>query len=335
MAHVSRPIRIALIGAGIYAQNAHLPALLEQRDRFQIIAVYSRTQTTAAALAQRIDPGVTIYTELPPLLARPDLDAVDILLPIPVQAEFVEAALLADKHVVSEKPIAQASAAARRLIDLHTARPAQVWMVAENWRYEEAFLRAAQLVATGAIGRPVAALWSRFAAIQPGNPYYATTWRRSGFPGGLLLDGVIHLAAALRLILGEVATVTSRVDLVAHDLPPADTLAAALRFANGATASLLVSYAVTTPWSTPLTIVGAAGSLRVDRGYVELARNGATPERIETGGLHGVQRELAAFADAIQNGAPHRNPPGEALRDLLVVEALLAAAEQPGVAVDL
>lgn len=36
-------------------------------------------------------------------------------------------------------------------------------------------------------------------------------------------------------------------------------------------------------------------------------------------------RELAAFADAIQHGAPHRNSPAEGLRDLAVVEALLAA----------
>lgn len=335
MTNSARPIRIALIGAGLFAQNAHLPALLALPDRFEIVAVCSRTQASAAALAQRIGPGVATYTELAPLLARPDLEAVDILLPIPVQADFVEAALLAGKHVISEKPIAPESASAQRLIELHARRPAQVWMVGENWRYEEAFERAARLLAEGAIGRPAVAQWSRFAALKPGNPYHTTAWRRSGFAGGLLLDGVVHLVAALRMVLGEVVAATGMVEQVAPDLPPADTLAAVLRFASGATATLLVSYAVDTPWATPLTIIGDAGSLRVDRGFVEIARPGAEVERGECGKFHGVQRELAAFADAIQQGAAHRNSPVEGLRDLAVIEALLAAAAQPGLAVRL
>ncbi len=325
MTNSARPIRIALIGAGIFAQNAHVPALLALPERFEIVAVYSRTRATAAALAQRIGPDVALYTELAPLLARPDLEAVDLLLPIPIQADFVESALLAGKHVISEKPIAPDSARAQRLIELHAQRPAQVWMVGENWRYEAAFARAAALIDEGAVGRAVVAQWSRFAALKPGNPYYTTAWRRSGFAGGLLLDGVVHLAAALRMVLGEVATVTGMVEQVAPDLPPADTLAAVLRFASGATCSLQVSYAVDSPWGAPLTIVGTEGSLRVDRGFVEIARPGVAVARSECGKFHGVQRELAAFADAIQHGAPHRNSPAEGLRDLAVVEALLAA----------
>lgn len=120
-------------------------------------------------------------------------------------------------------------------------------MVGENWRYEEAFDRAAALIDKGAIGRAVVAQWSRFATLKPGNPYYTTAWRRSGFAGGLLLDGVIHLAAALRMVLGEVATMTGMVEQVAPVSPPADTLAAVLRFASGATCSLQVSYAVDWP----------------------------------------------------------------------------------------
>lgn len=330
-----RPIRIALVGAGIYAQNAHLPALLMVPERFEIVAVYSRTEGSAAALAQRAGPGVTVSTDLAQLLMRPDIEAVDVMLPIPIQAEFVEAALEAGKHVISEKPIAPDRSRARRLLDCHSRRPERVWMVAENWRYEEAFERAAQMIADGAIGQPVTALWSRFTAVRPGNRYYATEWRRSGFPGGFLLDGVIHLVAALRLLLGEIETVSSLVDQVASDLPPADTMSALLRFANGANGALQVSYAVDAPWSAPLTIVGTQGSLRVDRGLIELTRQGEPPECIECGKLHGVQRELAAFADAIQHGAPHRNTAEEGLRDLAVVEALLMAATRPGVTVDL
>lgn len=335
MAHAVAPIRIALIGAGIYAQNAHTPALLGLRDLFEIVAVYSRTLEAAAALAGRIGAGVAAYTDLPSLLARPDLEAVDIMLPIPVQASFIEAALLAGKHVISEKPIAPDNGTAQQLIALYERCPDQVWMVAENWRYEEAFERAAQVVGASEIGRPVIAQWSRYTAIRPGNRYYATAWRRSAFAGGLLLDGAVHLVAALRLVLGEIEAVAAVVDQVTPDLPPADTLCATLHFANGAIGSLLVSYAIDSPWGTPLTVVGEAGSLRVDRGFVEIARTDAALEQIECGRMHGVQRELVAFANAVRHGAVHRNTPAEGLRDLTVIETLLSAALHPGMQLSL
>ena len=321
--HAAKPIRIALVGAGLYARNAHLPALLEQPAAFEVAAVYSRSEASAQTLADAAGAALPIYTDYARLLADPTIEAVDLLLPIPVQAEFVAAALRAGKHVISEKPIAPDSATARALIDLHRHRPGQVWMVGENWRYEEAFERAADLVRQGAIGRPLSCYWAQFSSLKPGNPYYATAWRRSGFAGGLVLDGAVHLVAALRLVLGEIAQVTAATALFAADLPPVDSVAAALRFESGAIGSLVVSYAAASPWGAPLTIVGEQGSLRVQRGRIEVAASDGSVDVIECGKLHGVQRELAAFAQAIRHGMPHRNPPEEALRDLAVIEQMI------------
>ena len=326
-APAAKPIRIALAGAGIYARNAHLPALLEQREAFEVAAVYSRTAAAAQALAAQAGSAIPIFTDFQQLFDAPGIEAVDILLPIPVQADFVNAALRAGKHVISEKPIAPDSATARALIDLHRRTPGQAWMVGENWRYEEAFERAADLVRQGAIGRPLSCYWAQFSSLKPGNPYYATAWRRSGFAGGLVLDGAVHLVAALRLVLGEIAQVTAATALFAADLPPVDSVAATLRFASGAIGALVVSYAAASPWGAPLTIVGERGSLRVQRGRVELTGADGAVEVIECGKLHGVQRELAAFAQAIRHGTPHRNPPEEALRDLEVIEQMVAPTQ--------
>lgn len=327
---ISSPIRLALIGAGIFARDAHVPALQRLGERFEIVAVHSRTQASAAALAKQIgeatDASVAVVPTLDELWARPDVEAVDIVLPIDAQAPVVAAALAAGKHVSSEKPIAPDSATARRLIALHAERPRQVWTVAENWRYEEAFVRAAALLADGAIGQPVACHWALYNALEPANRYYQTAWRRSGsFQGGFLLDGGVHYVAALRLLLGEIAEVTGVVRSVRPDLPPADTLAATLRFAGGAVGTLLVTFAAGSPWGTPLTITGTAGSLRVDRGRIELVRAGAEVEVIECGIYNGVERELAAFADAVRLGAPLRNTPAAGLEDLVVMERVLAA----------
>ena len=245
-------------------------------------------------------------------------------------------ALAAGKHVISEKPIAPTRAEAQSLIDLHRRHPERVWMVAENWRYEEAFVRAAELLRAGAIGRPVVAHWAQYTPMTPASKYYVTDWRRAGeFAGGLLLDGGVHYVSALRMLLGEITNVAAMVKKASHDLNPVDTLTATLQFASGVQASYLNTFAVGTPFSAALTVVGDAGSLRVERGKLELAGSAAavpdakrenSVQEIRCAFYNGVENELAAFGAAVAEGAPHRNSPLEALTDFAVVEAMLASA---------
>jgi predicted dehydrogenase len=345
-------VRLAIIGAGIFVRDAHLPALAQLREEFELAAIYSRSLSSATALAahwrtlarqrpadegQRPPDGgqrpadeasPDLTTDLAALLLRSDIDAVVIALPIPVQAEVVSQALAAGKHVISEKPIAPSRAQALSLLHLHHRHPECVWMVAENWRYEETFVVAATLIRSGAIGRPLLAHWALYSQMDARNKYYGTPWRRSGlFAGGLLLDGGVHHLAALRMLLGEVTAVSAMVQQLAPDLPPADTLTATLAFAGGAQATYLNTLAVTTPFAAPLTIVGKDGSLRIERGRIEHADRAGSVQVVECDFYNGVYNELLAFAAAVRQGAAHRNSPLEALADLAAIEAMLAAAE--------
>jgi predicted dehydrogenase len=202
-------------------------------------------------------------------------------------------------------------------------------MVAENWRYEEAFVRSAELIRSGAIGRPLLAHWAQYSPIlQPGNKYAGSQWRRAGlFAGGLLLDGGVHHVAVLRMLLGEVTGAAAVVQQLSPELPPADTLTATLAFASGAQATYLNTFALGTPFAAPLVIVGERGSLRIERGRVEQANGDGSVQATECVFYNGVDNELVAFATAIGIGAPHRNMPLEALGDLAVIEAMLAAAQ--------
>lgn len=329
----SQPLRLALIGAGTFARDAYLPSLAPHRDQLQIAAVYSRTLANAAALAGQIAYPVDCTDDLDALLARPDIEAAAVLLPIAAMPQAIAAALAAGKHVLSEKPIAPDLATGRRLLAgcalaQQTHHPNLVWMVGENWRYEEAFLRAADLVRSGAIGDPLTCTWAIYTPITERNKYYHTTWRRdSSFPGGFALDTGVHHIAVLRLILGEVAQVSAAARQVSPNLPPLDTVAATLRFDNGALGAYLATYAAGAPWPPHLSIVGTRGSLRVQRKIIELTTGGTTQE-IACSGFDGVEKEILAFARAIRQGEAHRNGPQEALQDLAVMEAILAAAAQ-------
>jgi predicted dehydrogenase len=74
--------------------------------------------------------------------------------------------------------------------------------------------------------------------------------------------------------------------------------------------------------------VGESGSLRVERGRIELVQNGvAGVHEMLCAKFNGVHDELAAFAGAVADGVPQRNTPLEGLADLQVIEAMLTAAE--------
>ena len=92
---LTQPVRLGIIGAGVFARDAHLPSLLRHPDRYHIAAIYSRTQQSAQALAEQIPYPTEIFTDLDPFLARPDIEAVDILLPIHALADAISRSLRA------------------------------------------------------------------------------------------------------------------------------------------------------------------------------------------------------------------------------------------------
>ena len=99
----------AAVGAGIFAREEHLPSLIAS-PKFNLKAVYSRSRKSAAALigANAELKDVDIYSDDSPagqtleaLLARPDIDAVDLVMPIPAQPAILRQIWKAGKHVVS------------------------------------------------------------------------------------------------------------------------------------------------------------------------------------------------------------------------------------------
>ena len=149
------PLRVALLGAGLFATNAHAPVIRKNPEIVHCIAVWSRRQESAEALVAKGFDGcnsdMMAYggeQGLCELLQSPDLDAVIMALPLDKQPEYVTMALTAGKHVLSEKPIAPTVLEAKVLRDvyeIHFSSQLQ-WSVAENFRYEPAIQRATEIV---------------------------------------------------------------------------------------------------------------------------------------------------------------------------------------------
>ena len=324
------PIRLALIGSGIFAREEHLRAIKLLPDQYEVVAIYSRSQANAAALAKTLPHKVDAYSDLAVVLARTDVDAVDIVLPIAVQPAVIEAALRAGKHVISEKPVAPDVATGQHLLPMAaelTRASGKVWMVAENYRFEDAFRLAGECVREGQIGRPVQFFWNRFLNISPQDKYYQTTWRRdNSFPGGFILDGGVHDIAAVRAIMGEVASVSAFVTQVRDDLPPCDTLSATLRFDSGAFGTYTKTFAAEGPWDSAAHVIGDRGALRVSSRQLEVTADGHTSS--QPFAIDNVRAELEDFARCVGQGRVLRSTPEEALQDVAIFEAMFESARQ-------
>lgn len=134
---------VAIFGGGIFAREEHKPAV-EASKELTLKAVYSRSLKSAQSLETGSE--VDLYSDdsgpgksRADVLARKDIQAVIIALPIKNQPEYVREALLAGKHVLSEKPVAENVEEARQLIEWYEkefkGKGGPTWGVAENFRY--------------------------------------------------------------------------------------------------------------------------------------------------------------------------------------------------------
>jgi predicted dehydrogenase/threonine dehydrogenase-like Zn-dependent dehydrogenase len=98
------PVRVAVVGAGSYAQGMHLPNLKQLNKMFSLRAVCSRTGSNAKAVATQYlaDYATTDYDEV---LADKDVDLVILCTRHHLHGPQTLAALTAGKHVLVEKPL--------------------------------------------------------------------------------------------------------------------------------------------------------------------------------------------------------------------------------------
>lgn len=112
---MSKPLRIALAGAGAFGQK-HLDAL-KLIDGVQVTSVIGRELDKTKEVAAKYGIGHAT-TELDETLKRSDVDAVILCTPTQMHAEQAQACLKAGKHVQVEIPLCDRLADGRAVVDL-------------------------------------------------------------------------------------------------------------------------------------------------------------------------------------------------------------------------
>ncbi len=285
---MARTLNIGLIGykfmgkahSNAYRQVARYFPDLEVRP---ILKALCGREQSGVARAAEVFGWESYETDWRALLARPDIDIVDVAVPSNLHTEIAVAAAQAGKHVFCEKPLANTAADAKRMLDAATEAGVfhAVWF---NYRFVPAVAFAKKLISDGALGTiyHCRALYLQDWLVNPNSPL---GWRLrkeeagSGSHGDLLahsLDTARFLVGDIQEVSGLMKTfITQRPELLSSDdrmggvgsdtlgeVTVDDASIALARFASGAVGTFEATrYALGRKNHNRIEINGSLGSL--------------------------------------------------------------------------
>ncbi len=186
-----------ILGAAKFAREHMAPAIHAAKGA-ELVALATSSADKAAPFAA-FAPGLRVLASYDALLADPEVEAVYIPLPNHLHMEWSLKALAAGKHVLCEKPMGLQVADYDQLI---AARDSSGLLAAEAFMivHHPQFIRARELVQSGAIGRVVhvETMFSYNNASDMDN-----IRNRAETAGGGLRDIGVYTFGAARFVTGE------------------------------------------------------------------------------------------------------------------------------------
>ncbi len=264
-----------------------------------------------------------------------NIDAFVVGTPHNLLAPISRGALMAKKHVLSEKPCGVNPREVES--NVKAARKSKrIYMPGFNHRYHPAYMKAREIFEKGGIGK---ATFIRARYGFGGRPGYNKEWRfkKSIAGGGELFDQGVHMIDMCRWFLGDFKNIHGFAQNMFWGGDVEDNGFALMRTAKGQVAQIHVSW-TNWDWVHSFELYGDKGYLVIDG----LDRRYHGPERIVWGRRDktfarpiekrfeypnetkhdSLERELAAFRDAV-HGKKNGIPTGDdALGTMKIVEKI-------------
>ena len=305
-------IRVALVGAGGFAQGMHLPNLQKLRDLYELRTVVSRTGLSARTAAERFG-AATATTDYASVLADPEIDLMLIATRHDLHAGMVMQALRAGKNVFVEKPL---SLNDEELAEIEAffaeTDKTPLLMTGFNRRFAPAITVAKQIIANRA--SPMIVNYRMNAGYIPKDH-----WVHGPQGGGRNIGEACHIYDLFNALTGSLPTEVS-----ATSISPAsdywrrdDNFVATVRYEDGSVCTLTYTAmgardypkeraeifvdgkVLTLDDYQSLTVVGGAGGWKanvIEKGQLEELR--ALAEAFKVGGKWPISMEEQRAADS-------------------------------------
>jgi predicted dehydrogenase len=298
----------------------YLPAFHALSKKLEIVACTNRTRKKAEAYA-RLAGIAQVFDTSEELLAAPDVEAVLISLPIDAQPELVVQALAAGKPVISEKPMAPTVAEGKKLVKA-AARYDVPWLVAENFAFMPAIARLRAWVDQGKLGDPRLVEVFQLTMMNAKNPYFHTSWRHQPkHVGGFVADAGVHLAHALRRVMGMPDVVENLTGLFDPELSPIDTAVAVLKFPSGVLGTWTSCFSAYHQ-GPMLRVYGSKATAELHWSHALLRTGRGKETRFDAKGTS-FEAQFSHFVDVVKKGTPVAYTPEQALLDLTLIDRIV------------
>jgi len=343
----SRRVKVGVLGGGGIL-GAHGPALRKAAERGEVVAVAEPMPARDEAIHKLLGPDVTIVRDYHEVLAMPEIEAVDILLPHHLHLPATLDAAAAGKHVIIEKPLEVTLARCDRIIAA-CERAGVVLSTIFPSRFHESAQLLKRAIDQKRFGRLT--IGDAYVKWYRTQEYYDSgawrgTWRLDG--GGALMNQAIHSVDLLSWLMGPVQDLSARTATLAHErIEVEDVALATHRYENGALGVIEATTAAYPGALKRIEIHGSAGSavlqeedittwsfarptradaalLRRMAGKTKTGGGAADPAAI---GHHGHTAQFKDVLQAIKTGRqPLINGP-EGRRSVEIILAIYKAAE--------
>lgn len=320
-----RKLGIGVLGVGEMGRR-HAENLRRLVPGARLVAVADVAATRAKEVAARLEIEHS-FGSFEDMLAHPDIDCVVIASPDKFHAQAIRTAAAAQKHILSEKPLALSLADARAALDA-VAQAGVHLQVGFMRRYDPAYAAAMKRIEAGEIGEPV--IFKSIGRDKDAPPISAY---QSKLNGMLLYNNTIHdFDLARWLMQDEVteahtyATVAIRPDVAQYG----DIVASVvnLKYRRGAIGNIESFVQSTYGYDIRTEIVGSAGSILVgsiqQTSAIFLTKNGGTQtlaEHFLTRFTDAYVAEVRDFVDNMLNDRPPRVTGDDGLRALEIAVA--------------
>lgn len=204
------------------------------------------------------------YADFQAMLGDTELDAVLVASSSAAHCRQIEQALEAGFHVFCEKPLGVTLEECVQVENAVRRHPDRTFMLGFMRRFDPSYRRAKKLIDEGYIGRPIL---FRGYSVDPESAIEGAI-RFAPSSGGQFLDMSVHdIDLARWMLAGEATTVYATGGCYAHPEFAAygdgDTLAALVRFDNGAMAFFLAGRTAAHGYAVETEIIGTRASLRI------------------------------------------------------------------------
>jgi predicted dehydrogenase len=320
------PLRIGVLGAARISELSIVGPAAATGTRLVAVAARDRDRAETFARTHGIERVHESYADV---IADPEVEAIYNPLANSLHAPWNKAAILAGKHVLTEKPFASNGDEATQVRDLARGR-SLVLFEGFHYLYHPLTKRLMSLLSDGGLGTlqrvETTLFMSEPAADDP-------RWSLE-LAGGALMDLGCYALHAQR-VLGDFAGGQPRLvgatGAERAGTPGVDEWAEArLEFPNGATGLARCSM-ISQEWEMSLRVVGTTGEASIpDFLYQQyddrILITSASGRRTEhCGDATSYTYQLQAFIDAVRDGAPYRTDADEAVATMSLVDSCYRA----------